>query len=179
LFRGRCSPCRNAFRRPSVLRDACPEVHPRSSPGLESLEAPAPASDRVLPVIASNVSRGFFGPSSTKPHDPFESPGGMSRRARRGDVCSPHSSVFNDVHPRLVRLPICAGTRKSLCSSVERLVHGETLGFGGPVAALEPVRLSKPVSGRTSDAPSPPPPSGCPFGIPSSASAKLASDASP
>jgi hypothetical protein len=32
------------------------------------------------------------------------------QRARRGDVCSPHSSVFNDAHPRLVRLPIRSGT---------------------------------------------------------------------
>lgn len=54
------------------------------------------------------------------------------RRARRGDVCSPHSSVFNDAHPRLVRLPICERDRGPFCSSVERFVHGETPGFGGP-----------------------------------------------
>jgi hypothetical protein len=37
---------------------------------------------------------------------------------------------------------------KSLCSSVERTVHGGTLGFGGPVVAVKPFRLRFPARFR-------------------------------
>jgi hypothetical protein len=93
----------------SEARSASPRLFwPEEYRGSRTRFGPSSPHDRV------ERSRGSFGPSPPRPHGPFETARRMSRRARRGDVCSPHYSVFNDAHPRLVCLPIRAGTEVPL-----------------------------------------------------------------
>ncbi len=88
----------------------------RLSPGLEKHRSSRtrftskthPRPRRTFRELSSLLAHPDHTTLSSRPED--------VQGARRGDVCSPHSSVFNDAHPRLVQLPFRSGTEIPLLS---------------------------------------------------------------
>jgi hypothetical protein len=148
LFKGRA---RRRAETPSVVHrsfehSARSVASTISWPGDPS-KLPHPFHIEVALATASNVSRALFAASSPRPHDPFEPSGGCAastswRRLqptffsfqRRSSTSRAATSSLGDRSP-------------SACQS-SVFVHGETLGFGGPVVTVEPLRLLFPARFR-------------------------------